>query len=72
MVGRGALGVAAGLMFASACAPLMQPLVFEMSTRDTATYVAVAAVLLMVAFCGAALPARRAAHVDPAITLRDE
>ena len=71
-VRRAVLGVAAGLVFAAAAAPLMQPLVFETSTRDTATYGAVAAVLLAVAFCGAALPARRAAGLDPAITLRDE
>jgi putative ABC transport system permease protein len=66
------VGVAAGLAFAAAIAPLMQPLVFETSTRDTTTYSAVAGMLLVVAFCGAALPARRAMRLDPAITLREE
>ena len=71
-VRRAVLGVAAGLAVAGVAAPLMQPLVFATSTRDAATYGAVVAVLLAVAFCGAAVPARRAAGLDPAITLRDE
>ena len=57
---------------AAVAAPLMQPLVFETNTRDTATYCAVAAVLLAVVFCGAAVPAQRAASLDPAITLRED
>jgi ABC-type antimicrobial peptide transport system permease subunit len=71
-VSRATPGVAAGLIVAAAAAPWMQPLVFEMTTRDTATYGVVAAVLLGVAFFSAAVPARRAARLDPAITLREE
>jgi predicted permease len=66
------LGVAAGLILAAITAPALQPLVFETSTRDTNTYAAVAVLLFAVAFCAAALPARRAALLDPAVTLREE
>lgn len=72
MLRRAVVGIAAGLAFAAVMAPLMQPLVFKTSPRDVATYSAVAFVLLVAAFCGAALPARRAAWLDPAIILREE
>jgi putative ABC transport system permease protein len=69
---RAVVGVAAGVALAAAAAPLMQPLLFETTTRDSLTYCGVAAVLLGSAFCGAVLPARHAASLDPAITLREE
>jgi hypothetical protein len=71
-IGRAIGGVAAGLAIAAIAAPLMQPLLFETSTRDTATYCMVAAVLLFTGFCSAAIPARRAASLDPAPILREE
>lgn len=63
-----ALGSAAGL----ALSRLMQSLVFGVSATDTATYVSVAAFLLLIALLVSALPARRAARVDPAVALRCE
>ncbi len=65
-------GVAGGAALAAISASLMQPLVFETSTRDGMTYAAVAAFLLAVALAGAAGPAWRAAQLDPASTLRRE
>jgi ABC-type antimicrobial peptide transport system permease subunit len=46
--------------------------VFETSTHDVATYLAVGSLLLAVAFAGAAIPAFRAARSNPAATLRQE
>jgi ABC-type lipoprotein release transport system permease subunit len=40
--------------------------------RDPATLASAVAVLALVALVAAWLPAHRAAHVDPAITLREE
>jgi ABC-type lipoprotein release transport system permease subunit len=39
---------------------------------DPITYVVVTLLLLIVAFFACAIPARRAAGLDPAVTLRDE
>jgi len=69
---RSALGIAAGIATSLLAANLLQPLVFETSTRDLLTYSSVTAILLATAFFGAALPALRAARLDPAQTLRKE
>lgn len=66
------IGVVAGLAISASAAPLMQPLIFMMTTRDIPTYGAVAVLLLAVAFCGVAIPARRAAGMDPVVTLRED
>jgi putative ABC transport system permease protein len=39
---------------------------------DPITYGAVTLLLMVVAFLACAIPARRAARLDPALTLRDE
>jgi putative ABC transport system permease protein len=62
-----ATGVAAGLMLGRVLAAL----VFGVDVRDPRTYAAVAIALSLVALAASAIPARRAASVDPMIALRD-
>jgi putative ABC transport system permease protein len=69
---RTAAGVLAGAAVAALAGQVLQPLVFETSTRDESIYLAVGAVLLAVAFAGSAFPAARAVRVSPASTLRQE
>jgi len=47
-------------------------LLFGISRLDPQTYVEVTGLLLVVSLAACWLPARRAANVDPAITLRAE
>lgn len=76
VVGRGlglaGLGVAAGLGAALAFTRLLASLLFGVASTDGATFVGVAAAMLLVAFAACLLPARRAAGLDPATTLRAE
>jgi putative ABC transport system permease protein len=65
-VGIGA-GVACGLLLGQ----VLSSLVFDVDVRDPATYAAVAVVLSLVALAASAIPATRAASVDPMIVLRD-
>jgi predicted permease len=72
---RGALGIVAagavaGLAASLAGSRLLAALLFEVSPADPLTLAAVALLLVAVALLAAYLPARRAARVDPAITLR--
>jgi putative ABC transport system permease protein len=76
VMGR-ALGVtAAGLLIGAAAAALVAPrfgeLLFQVGPHDPITYAAVTLTLLAVAAAAAWLPARRAAAVDPSVTLRAE
>ena len=74
-LGRGCrLGVAGavlGLLGAAAAAPLVRSLLFEVEPFDPATYALGIALLALIAMLGSWLPARRAARVDPMITLRE-
>jgi ABC-type lipoprotein release transport system permease subunit len=47
-------------------------LLYEVSTIDPITYVATAAVLVLVAVLASLLPALRAGRADPLVTLRGE
>jgi predicted permease len=75
VVGRGArlvgTGVVAGLAGAWALAGLLKGLLFGIGPRDTATYLAVPAVLTLVALLASYLPARRAARLQPMDALRE-
>ena len=66
------LGVAIGLVGAVAASRLLESLLFGVSRLDPVTYAGVAALLATVALFASWLPARRAARVDPSITLRAE
>jgi putative ABC transport system permease protein len=65
-------GVAIGLAASFAVTRLMASLLFNMSATDPLTLGAVALLLVLVALLACYLPARRAAKVDPMITLRHE
>jgi ABC-type antimicrobial peptide transport system permease subunit len=67
----GAVGIAAGVVCGLLLGRVLSSLVFGVDVRDPATYAAVAIVLNLVALAASAIPARRAASVDPMIALRD-
>ena len=61
-----ALGAAAALSLAGRVSPLL----YNVSSKDPATYVGVVGVLLIVAVVASLAPALRAARVDPNVALR--
>jgi putative ABC transport system permease protein len=66
------LGMLVGLTGAFVASEAIVTLLFGVSRLDPVTYGGVAALLLTVAVLASAIPAWRAARVDPAITLRAE
>ena len=66
------VSAAVGLLVARSLSGLMSALLFDVSPADPRTYVVVVAVLIGVALIAAYAPARRAAAVDPMLTLRSE
>jgi predicted permease len=66
------VGIAAGLAGAAVCTRLMTSLLFGVSPLDPATYAVGLGVTLAAAALASYLPARRAAAVDPAVTLKAE
>jgi predicted permease len=65
-------GVAAGISIGALLAPFVATQVKGVSVYDGATFASVAALVGMVAFFAAAIPARRAARIDPQVALRAE
>ena len=66
------VGIGLGLVAAFALTRTIASFLYEVSPTDPATAAAVAGALLLVAALAAFFPARRAASVDPAVTLRAE
>jgi putative ABC transport system permease protein len=66
------IGLAAGLVASLALGRLSSGLLFGVPPHDPVTLAAAAAVLTASALLACALPARRAARIDPAQALRDE
>jgi putative ABC transport system permease protein len=66
------IGVIVGLAGALALTRVMSSLLFGVTERDPITFVAVAALLIVVAFISCFVPALRATRVDPLIALRYE
>jgi putative ABC transport system permease protein len=66
------IGTIVGLAGAYAVTRVMSNLLFQVTPTDFLTFVAVPAVLLLVALVACLIPARRATKVDPLITLRYE
>lgn len=70
---RMALAAAAvGLLLAAALSSLMRSQLFEIEPVDISVYAGVTALLIVVAGVAAAVPAGRAARVDPVTALRSE
>ena len=67
-----AIGMAAGLPLCFILARAVHDQLFGISNYDPLTLCVVCVVIMAVAFASAALPARRAAKVDPMVALRYE
>jgi putative ABC transport system permease protein len=76
VVSRGVLtatfGVAIGLIGAVAASRLLASLLFSVSRLDVTTYASVSALLVGIAALASWVPARRAANVDPSMTMRSD
>jgi putative ABC transport system permease protein len=67
-----AVGVMAGLIAAAILTRSLASLLFGVAPLDAVTFAGAAALLAVVALAACALPAWRAARVDPAVTLHQE
>jgi putative ABC transport system permease protein len=65
-------GIGVGLAVSFLLTRLMQGLLFNTSTADPVTHIAMSLVLAITAFVACFVPARRAANVDPIVALRYE
>jgi predicted permease len=77
LIVRGAMtlafwGVGIGIMGALAASRLMHSLLFGVGANDLLTFVAVPTLLASITFVASYIPARRAARIDPSISLRCE
>jgi ABC-type antimicrobial peptide transport system permease subunit len=76
VIGQGAVlavaGVAIGVVAALALSRLISGLLWGVSATDPLTYVAMAALFVLVVGAASWIPARRAARVDPMSALRAE
>ncbi|HYV66351.1 MAG TPA: ABC transporter permease [Myxococcales bacterium] len=66
------LGLGMGLLGALAGSRLIASQLYGVSARDPATFLVIATVLALVGLLASAIPAIRAAHVDPMAALRSE
>jgi predicted permease len=65
-------GIAVGLMGAFGLTRVMASLLYDIKPFDPATFAGVSLLMAAVAACACWLPARRAARVDPIVSLRHE
>jgi putative ABC transport system permease protein len=67
-----AIGIGIGLVAAYSLSRLVTSMVYGISAHDTLTFIAVTALLILVAFVASLIPALRATHIDPLTVIRDE
>jgi len=66
------IGIVAGLIGAAVLTRVMASLLFGVSSTDIATFMAVPALLALVALAATVIPGWRASSVDPIVALRQE
>jgi predicted permease len=66
------LGAAIGIVASLGLGRLVASLIFQVKPTDPLTFIAVAAVLALIALLACIIPAYRASRVDPVIALRNE
>ena len=66
------LGLVAGIFVAAGLTRFMSSLLFQVNAIDPLVFSGVALILGLAAAAACFLPARRAAHLDPVVTLRSE
>ena len=71
-LGLTVLGVGIGLVLAAMLTPLVANQLFGIAAWDPFTYATIPLVLVLVALAASAVPARRAARVDPMTVLRND
>ncbi len=67
-----AIGVVIGVIGALAMTRLLATMVYEVGTRDLATFVGATAIVIVVSLVAAVFPARRASRLDPNAALASE
>jgi putative ABC transport system permease protein len=76
IVGQALLLTGAGVVLGSICAAgvsrVLTGFLFEVSPIDPLTFVAVASLVMVVAFAASSFPGLRATRVDPVVALRGE
>lgn len=71
-LGVAGIGIAIGLLASAALTRAVSKLLFEVSATDAVTFIIVPALLLAIAALACFVPARRAARVDPSVTMRTD
>jgi ABC-type antimicrobial peptide transport system permease subunit len=71
-LGLAFVGVGVGVGAAFALTRVINNLLFEVSSTDPATFIAIALLFVIMTLAASYLPARRATRVDPMIALRYE
>jgi putative ABC transport system permease protein len=66
------VGIVVRGIVSMAAVRVLRAWMYEMSVYDAPTFIAVAALLFVVALLASWLPARRASRVDPVLALRTE
>jgi ABC-type antimicrobial peptide transport system permease subunit len=66
------VGSVVGVLLVLAAAGIMSNLVYGVAPRDVGSILGATIMLMLVATVASFIPARRAAAVDPAVTLRAE